>query len=184
MKIVQPIRDKEIIEGIKRTLKRQKKFGERNYMMFFIGINVGLRISDILPLKVGQVKNKDYLILTEKKTGKNKRHLLNATVQKELAAYTKDLPDDAFLFNSREGGSKPIDRSQAYRILNKAAAKFGLDEIGTHTLRKTFGYWHYKTFKDVALLQEIFNHSSPSITLKYIGINQDLIDESLKNFSL
>ena len=56
--------------------------------------------------------------------------------------------------------------------------------IGTHTMRKTFGHWHYQQYKDVAILQEIFNHSSPSVTLRYIGINQDNIDKSYMNFSL
>ena len=56
------------------------------------------------------------------------------------------------------------------------------DKFGTHTMRKTFGYHHYKKFKDVAMLQKIFNHSSPEITLRYIGIEQDEIDESYTNF--
>jgi len=51
-------------------------------------------------------------------------------------------------------------------------------------LRKTFGYHFYQQTKDVALLQELFNHSSPSVTLRYIGINQDKIDQAYDNFSL
>jgi integrase len=51
-------------------------------------------------------------------------------------------------------------------------------------MRKTFGYWHYQQYHDVAMLQTIFNHSSPSITLRYIGINQDEIDKSYRDFSL
>lgn len=66
----------------------------------------------------------------------------------------------------------------------KRQKRIGLEEIGTHTMRKTFGYWHYQQYKDVAILQEIFNHSSPSVTLRYIGINQDNIDKSYMNFSL
>jgi integrase len=57
----------------------------------------------------------------------------------------------------------------AYKILRKVAERFHLEEVGTHTLRKTFGYHFYQQTKDVAMLQEIFNHSSPAITLKYIG---------------
>lgn len=57
-------------------------------------------------------------------------------------------------------------------------------EVGTHTLRKTFGYWHYKQYKDVAILQDIFNHSAPSITLRYIGINDDVKDNTIENFYL
>ena len=74
----------------------------------------------------------------------------------------------------------------AYRLedVSSEGKNIGLEEIGTHTLRKTFGYWFYKETKDIALLQQLFNHSSPSITLKYIGINQDVLDTALDNFSL
>lgn len=58
------------------------------------------------------------------------------------------------------------------------------DGIGTHTMRKTFGYWHYKQFKDVAELQMILNHSHPRITLDYIGITEEQIEQNMKNFSL
>ena len=94
------------------------------------------------------------------------------------------MEEEEYLFQSRKGKDKPISRVQAYRILNSAGAKVGLKEIGTHTLRKTFGYWHYKQNKDVALLQEIFNHSAPSVTLRYIGINEDIKDNSIENFYL
>lgn len=89
-----------------------------------------------------------------------------------------------YLFKSRKGENKPITTTQAYRIIVEAGEKIGLMEIGTHTMRKTFGYWHYQQFHDVALLQTIFNHSSPSITLRYIGINQENIDKTYMNFSL
>lgn len=71
--------------------------------------------------------------------------------------------------------SKTISRVQVYRILNHSARSIDLSEIGTHSMRKTFGY-HYK---DVALLMNVFNHSSQSVTLRYIGINQDTINSSI-----
>ena len=78
-----------------------------------------------------------------------------------------------------------MDRFGAYYILKTACKAVNLKEkIGTHTMRKTFGYHHYKKFKDIAMLQKIFNHSSPAITLRYIGIEQDQIDESYANFIL
>ena len=65
------------------------------------------------------------------------------------------------------------------------AIRAGLQQnIGTHTLRKTFGYHLYKKTKDVALLQCILNHSSPHITMKYIGINQEIIENELYKFNL
>ncbi|MGL5480083.1 MAG: site-specific integrase, partial [Clostridium sp.] len=53
-----------------------------------------------------------------------------------------------------------------------------------HTMRKTFGYFHYNQFKDIAILQDIFNHSAPSITLRYIGITDDMKDKTIENFYL
>ena len=49
------------------------------------------------------------------------------------------MKEDDYLFKSKRT-NKPISRIQAYRILKEAAAACGLEEIGTHTLRKTFGY--------------------------------------------
>ena len=81
--------------------------------------------------------------------------------------------------------NEPITRIQAYRIITEACLKAGITcKIGTHTLRKTFGYHFYQEKKDIALLQTIFNHSTPSVTMRYIGINQDIIDSSLQSFCL
>lgn len=72
----------------------------------------------------------------------------------------------------------------AYKILSGTAAEFGLGEIGTHTLRKTFGYHMYMQTKNIALLMEIFNHSSERVTLRYIGVNQDAIDKAMQKFRI
>ncbi|HDI3121676.1 site-specific integrase [Clostridium botulinum] len=181
MDFVQPIRNKKTIEQFKNELLKN---GYRDYMMFVIGINTGLRISDILNLKVSDVKEKTHISIVEKKTKKNKRFMINTMLKAEIDRYIDNMNDDDYLFSSRKGKNKPITRVQAYRILNNVADKLGIEEIGTHTLRKTFGYWHYQKNKDVALLQNLFNHSAPSITLRYIGINQDIMDKSIKEFYL
>ena len=181
MEIVQPIRDKEKIEDMKRELL---KSGYKNFLMFVIGINTGLRIGDILELKVKDLRDKTHIKIIEQKTGKIKRLLINSSLKQEIDKFIKGMEEEDYLFQSRKGKNHPISRVQAYRILNSAGAKVGLKEIGTHTLRKTFGYWHYKQNKDVALLQEIFNHSAPSVTLRYIGINEDIKDNSIEKFYL
>jgi len=175
---VQPIRDLDKLEEMKAVLKRNNY---RDFMMFVVGINTGLRISDLLKLTVGQVSN-SHIMIIEQKTGKKKRFPINRHLRELLDEYTLGMNDDDYLFPSRKGGH--IGRVQAYRVMNQAAAAVGLEDIGTHTLRKTFGYHHYQQNKDVAILQQIFNHSSPSITLRYIGINQDIIDRSLEDFCL
>ena len=181
MKEVQPIRDKKKIEEMKTELLKQ---GYRDYMLFVLGINTGLRISDLLKLKVKDVKDKTHIILTEQKTGKIKRFMINGQLKQDIDKYINNMGDNEYLFQSQKGYNNPISRVQAYRILNKAAENIGLEEIGTHTLRKTFGYWHYKQYKDIALLQELFNHSAPSVTLRYIGINQDIMDKTIEGFYL
>ncbi|WP_338754875.1 site-specific integrase [Bacillus sp. FJAT-52991] len=180
MNEVQPIRSKEKIEEVKLVLKHDSY---RDYFLFVMGINTGLRISDLLPLQVKDVRNKTHITIKEKKTDKHKRFVINSTLRKEIDEYTANMHDEDYLFPSQRT-KKPIQRVQAYKILNRAAEKVGLTEIGTHTLRKTFGYHYYKRTKDVAMLQEIFNHSAPSVTKRYIGITQDEIDKSLEDFYL
>ena len=182
MQFVEPIRDKKLIEEIKIILQKQNT---RNYVLFCAGINMGLRVSDLLKLKVADVKDRTHVEIKEEKTGKAKRFLINDDLKKYFDVLIHNMPDFAYVFQSQKGINQPLDRTQAYRIINDACRQAGIkDKIGTHSLRKTFGYFHYQKFRDVAMLQHIFSHSSPSITLKYIGITADIIDENLKTFSL
>ena len=152
-------------------------------MLFVTGINSGLRISDILPLRVKDTK-KAYFNLIEMKTDKKKRIEMTPGLRKEFKAYVEGKEDHEHLFKSREGINKPLGRSMAYKILRDAADFVSLDDIGTHTLRKTFGYHFYKKYRNTALLQSIFNHSDEKTTLRYIGINQDEMDTAMKNFKI
>lgn len=179
MNVVQPIKKLEDIQKIKKYLAKKP----RDTLLFSFGINTGLRISDILSLNVGDVKGRDYIEIREKKTNKYKKFPLNSFLKEEINLFVEVLPSEQPLFYTQKHCR--LDRAQAYRILNKAAQVVGMKErIGTHTLRKTFGYHHYKKYNDIVLLQKIFNHSSPSVTLRYIGIEQDTIDESYMNFYL
>lgn len=177
---VQPIRSLEKIEDMKWALKRF--CGERDYIMFLLGINTGLRVGDLLKLKIKDLKGKKKVVVKEGKTKKPRTiHLQN--IYDELNAYLRTLNGTEWLFPSRKG-DKPITRVQAYRQLNKAAEMAEVESIGTHTMRKTFGYWYYKQTKDIATLQSILNHSHPEITLRYIGITDEEIENSLKDFVL
>ncbi|WP_299090371.1 site-specific integrase [uncultured Metabacillus sp.] len=180
MNLVQPIRDKDTIEEIKDYLK-EKNY--RNYILFMLGINTGLRISDILRLRVRDVEGW-YITIREKKTKKFKRIKITSDLKKDLRNYVKDKGKNEFLIKSREGKNKPITRGMAYIILQEVAQEFQLESIGTHSLRKTFGYWFYKQFKDVAALQKLFNHTDPKETLRYIGIEQDNLDDMMRRFNL
>lgn len=179
MNTVEPIRNKKTLNKIKEILSEN----QRDFLIFTVGTNCGLRISDILSLNVKDVKDKSYIDITEKKTKKTKKIPVNKTLKSLIEDFIKNRNENEPLFLSYLNNR--MERTQCYRIINKACKKAGVNyKIGTHTLRKTFGYHHYKKFKDVAILQKIFNHSAPGITLRYIGIDQDTIDKSYKNFML
>lgn len=180
MTTVEPIRNKKDIEKVERYLAKQSK---RDLLLFVIGTNCGLRISDILNLNVGDVRNKTHIQIVEKKTGEFKKFPINDRLKPMISKFVKNRPDDEPLFltifKTRFG------RVMAYNIIHYACREAGLNiVVGTHTMRKTFGYHHYKQNRDVAMLQMIFNHSNPRTTLRYIGIAQDEIEESYKNFIL
>jgi integrase len=181
IKDVQPIRSLEKLNDMKWSLR--KWCGERDYILFLLGINTGLRVTDLLNLKISDIKGKKKLAVKEGKTEKP-RTIYLTNIYKELNDYIRTLEGTVWLFPSRKG-DKPISRIQAYRQLNKASDMVDMpDGIGTHTMRKTFGYWYYKRTMNVAKLQMILNHSHPEITLKYIGITDEEIENSLSNFVL
>lgn len=185
--LVEPIKNKKDIEAVEKFLELHSK---RNRLIFAIGINTGLRVSDILGLNVEDVKDKNYVEIREKKTGKYKRFPLNSKLKALIKEYLSVERSKKYSLSGTEPlfiGKKHcrLDRSQVYRFLNDACKQLGiLANVGTHTMRKSFGYHFYKKYNDVALLQKILNHSSPAITLRYIGVDQDEIDLSYNNFEL
>jgi len=193
MEFVQPLRSRADIARVKEVLKSRNL---RDYTLFVLGIYTGLRISDLLKLKVKDVAReekkklviRESLSLREMKTGKAKIIVLNKTARSALKQLLRraspDFDDPLFISRKkdREGKLKAIQRCQAYLILNRAAREAGITErIGTHTLRKTFGYHNYRKGFDITKLQQIFNHASPAVTLAYIGFTQDEIDEAYIN---
>lgn len=153
------------------------KFGCKNYMLFVIGINTGLRLRNIRALTVSDVRNKTHIIINEHKTGKTKQFKINHNLKSEIDKYIRNMNDDEYLFNSQKGKNTPITKVEATKILNIAGKKVGLGTIGTHTMRKTFAFHFYQKTNDVKLLQELFNQSAPCVTLRYIGIAQDITDK-------
>lgn len=179
MNTVQPIREVDKVLDIADYLKERN---ERDYIMFMMGIYSGLRISDILKLKVRDIKGKDYISMREMKTDKEKRFAINDELKPVIKDYIKNMAEYEYLFKSpRRNG--PITRQQAYNILSDAAKHFGLDAIGTHTLRKTWGYHLYQQTHDAVTIMQILNHADISITLRYIGINQDNKDKVMRKLS-
>lgn len=188
---VKPIKTKQELEDFRSALLvgnldslSGNRSGKRNLMLFDFGVNTGLRVSDIVRLKVKQVQNKNRFTIRELKTGKE-RTVFIKNIRKELNNYIYEMklkPDD-FLFPSRKHGYH-VSTTQVYRFLVKAGKQCNRNDIGTHTMRKTFGYWYYKQGGSIENLMHIFNHSSEAITKRYIGIDQEDIEKSLQDFHI
>lgn len=161
--ITEPIRDVQKIEEMRMALGN-----ERDKMLFTLGVNSGLRISDLVGLTVDDVK--PVMELREQKTGKFKRFSLSKEIYDMLCEYAAKCKH--WLFPSRTGDSH-ITTTQAWRKIKSASIKCGLENIGTHSMRKTFGYHAYRKGVPIAYLMAVFNHSSESITMRYLGITTE-----------
>lgn len=194
MSKVQPIRDLDKIAEIEDMLFGiGTPRGYRMFVMFEVGIYLGLRIGDMLKLRVGDIRGKEtFTFMPEKedvyhnrKTGEvvesHKPKVLTLTIAGELRNTIRKMydgmPDDALLFPSRKtrnGKTKAISYKSAYMDMKMIAAAARLDyNVATHTLRKTFGYQIYQQTHDAAWLAEWYGHSNPAYTLIYIGIDED-----------
>ena len=190
--IVEPIRSENQIKQIKGNLYRQKN--PRDYLIFVFGINSGLRIGDILSLKLADVKDhkgntKDYLTIKEQKTGKTRKVFFNKQIKEAINYYLKktNLFDlDRYLFtNEKSKENKPISRVRAYQLINKWCKDVGLDcKVGGHTLRKTFGYHMRMQGVSIERISNLLNHRNIKVTFRYIGINDDENKEVINSFGL
>ena len=179
--------------------ENKKQIACRNKMLFLIGINLGIRASDLCGLKYSFFMNndgtfKDYYSLQPKKTKKTGKYVklfFNEAVKKAITDYLKDYPMedmDEYLFKSRKGDSH-ITEIHLGKIIKDAAAEIGIERnICSHSLRKTFGYFVYHNAEDknnaLIILQTIFNHSSPAITSKYIGLTDNEVSEAFNSLDL
>lgn len=200
-----PIKRMSDIDRICKYLKEGKRY--RDYLLFVIGINFGLRISDLRKLRFSNLINdnlvfKDRFPVFEQKTRNTRKKkinryiTINEAVIEAVTLYLENtsgvsLSDYMFKSKSNNGSNKnePISVRSVNRILDKLAEELDLDmKVSTHTLRKTFCYHQmlmsHNDPRKLMLLQKMLNHSSPAQTLDYIGITCEEIDEAYRNLNL
>lgn len=181
MNFVEPLKKRSDIEKLKKYLKENNY---RDYILFLIGINTGLRISDLLNLRVKDVLNQDYIYVKHKKTKRNKKYIVTDEMAREIMPYLNNKHRDDFLFRARYK-TTPISRVQAYKILKKACKACGVYlNIGTHSLRKTHGYHIHKTTDDIKDVMFALGQKNEISSLAYIGKSQDRIDSIVRSLKL
>ena len=179
---VDPIRSRKDINAISKLLNDKP----RDFLLFKMGVNNGLRTGDLLRLKVKDVRKMragDYISIREKKTGKENVLMVNKAVYKALKGYLeKENPDDRdYLFPSQKGGH--LQPLAVNKLMKKWTSAINLEgNYGCHTLRKTFGYIQRTAFGvGFEILCKRFGHSSPSITMRYLGIQDKEVNGILMN---
>lgn len=193
MNTAQPIRSRSELTKLKNYYVT-KDYNPRNFVLITISLNTALRISDILTLRWTDVYDafgesiKDHILLKEQKTDKISKIFINESIRQALSQYREVLPkeqchSECYLFTGKNG--QALSRAQAYRIVRKAAQQCGIPgTISPHSLRKTFGYFAWKSGVSPVMLMNIFNHSSFNVTRRYLGIDQDDRDDVFKNMCL
>lgn len=185
MEFVQPIRDKRQIEDMKGYLLEHKDY--KYYVMFMLGINSALRVGDILSLRVRDIRKngeiRKVVSVKAEKTDKIHEFPINTELRKLLKNYCNDKKDYEYLI-ANERTSLPIGRTQAWKVLKEVSKSVGIENIGTHSMRKTYGYHFYQETKDIVLLQEILGHSDIAITKRYIGLTRDTTLKAMTRFKL
>lgn len=201
---VYPIKTHKDIIAMANWLYEHKN--NKYVLAFTLGINLGLRANELLDLKMNQVfspdgsvrliddeeNTSDGIDIYQSKTKKHRTVFLNTACKDALewafpikGAY---LHSGEYLFPSREGGAIQVGTFR--KVLKEAAAACGLKQnIGTHTCRKTWGWHQYKYNSekanlDITMLQRAFGHSSPEVTLRYLGITDEEDKALYKNMCI
>lgn len=201
----EPIKDMEDINRVSKYLIENNRF--RDNMLFIVGINFGLRVSDLRVLRFSHLINDEFVFrdsfsVLEKKTSNTRKHkrnrciTINAAVIEAVTLYLENTPDvklSDYMFRSKSNrgaaDNQPIHRNSIDRILKGIASDLGLgNKMATHSLRKTFAY-HQMVMSNndprkLLLLQKMFGHSTAAQTLDYIGITGEEIEEAYRKLNL
>lgn len=201
----EPIKKIEDIEAISKWFVSRKRY--RDNMLFIVGINFGLRVSDLLTLRFSHLIYDTFSFkmtfpILEKKTSntrtvkRNRYITINDAVVDAVTLYLENTPgvrlsDYMFRSESNRGANvnQPMHRNSVERILKEVGKAVGIDaHIATHTLRKTFAYHQMLMSNNdprkLLLLQKIFGHSSAAQTLDYIGITNEEVEEAYLGLNL
>lgn len=166
--------------------KEQVYLWDRNYMMLHLGRNLAFRIEDLLQLKTDNFKNGG-IYTREFKTGKEQAFELHPSLRKDLEDYINrnKLVEGEYLFKSRKGTNIPITRQRAWQIIKELSDEVKVSYVvGCHSLRKYFAREYYEQTGDLIGLKEMLNHSSETVTLRYICWEEDDKNIKRKNFYL
>lgn len=183
---VQAVKNLDTVKLVSYLLTRT--YGQQMADIWNVGLNLALRISDLLSVKFSDIQN-DRITLREGKTGKLATIKLNDKAKEIIERIHTENPGHVYLFQSYRNrwslnkDSKPLSRRYVSRAIASIGEEVGL-ALGTHSMRKTRGYHLYKATNDLARVMKMLRHGSEAVTLRYIGITQDDVDRDFVELEL
>jgi integrase len=195
MNFVEPIRDRKKIAQIKNLLRGEGRF--RDLLLFTVGINTALRVSDLLRLQIDHFIDdrqnlKHRFQIKEQKRGKRHEVFINASIRDIFKEYLEAYPNIAsnpqhfLFFNTKTNDfDEAIGRGRAWKFITAICKQVGLrGNFGTHSLRKTWGYHARLQGVDLALIMYKLNHASIAYTKRYLGITDDELQAVVERLNL
>ena len=172
MKWVAPIKDEM---SIQRICSELEKIDQKYLVLFLVGIGTGLQLQEILNLRVREVRGKDFITSSIGTRDVKRAFYIPADLRTVIDDFTKGKDEESYLIcGYGKRTAQPLSREQAYRVLKQAGSKAGQPELCAATMRKTFAWRYYRRTGDIYYIQDLMNHSSPSVTYRFIGIQPDL----------
>jgi integrase len=195
MNFVEPIRDRKKIAQIKNLLRGQQRY--RDLLLFVVGINTALRISDLLKLRIVHLVDEQQHIkrrfwIREQKRGKRHEITINHSIREVLEEFLEayagvaDNPKHFLFFNTKvKNYAVSIKRGQAWKFITTICKQVGLrGNFGTHSLRKTWGYHARMSGVDLALIMHKLNHESIAYTKRNLGVTDDELQAVIQKLNL
>lgn len=166
MAISQPIKNIEVIKKIKEYYKQKNML--QDLLLFELGINTGANLKDLLQLRIKDIKNKAYIAFDGDKV-----FPVSSEIQNIISKIADNKDPSEFLFQNKSGNR--INRSVVFTSFKEICSELGLPkDISVASWRKTFAFHHYKKYRDLSYLQWLFNQTTVKITLKFIGVYENM----------
>ena len=176
MSEVHAVKNLDTVKLVSHLLERT--YGQQIADVWNLGLNLALRISDLLSIRFEDIRG-DRVELIEGKTSKRATIKLNTKAIEVIERRRRENPNHVYLFQSHKSrwsfnkGRTPLSRRYVSRAISMIGEGVGIS-LGTHSMRKTRGYHLYKNTNDLARVMKMLRHSSEAVTLRYIGITQEV----------
>ncbi|HBR7492197.1 TPA: tyrosine-type recombinase/integrase [Klebsiella pneumoniae] len=153
-----------------------------------LNLNLALRISDLLALTFDDVAG-NVVTIKEKKTGKQKVFPINNRAREIISRRRAAYPGDVFLFQSKSNRVKnqplkAITREAASRAFSEAGEMVTEKNISSHSARKCRGRALWEAGTPIETISKMLNHSSPAVTMTYLDITQDEVNQTYHELNI